>query len=300
MPLHRPGAHVNADVSIIKLRSAFLSAGWTVEELNSDYGDDLQVRIFDQGVATPYLFFVQAKHVEHGSKYRSRDGRYVSYRFERRHLESWETLWQPVVLTLWDVERDQIYWDIAQSLDWPPTSRNTGKCTIRFPTDNLLDEDGLACIRARTIARSQRHEAELDSVQVLIGRISELFDTEIDYDPSAERILITLPNGDADLTFFGSMGQMMAEAAERTGLDVATAYALMICMTSALLRCAEKHPFPLIRDGSVRPATGAKEILREAIRDQEISPDQSVADGLAWFIENHRDLVQDMENWLHR
>ncbi|WP_405132917.1 DUF4365 domain-containing protein [Nocardia sp. NBC_01388] len=264
-----------------------------MEELTtSDYGEDLQVRIFDDGVATPYLFFVQAKHVKRGSKFRSKDGRYISHRkFERHHLESWENFSQPVVLTLWDAERDETYWDIAQSLDWPPTSRKTKKSTVRFPTDNLLDANGLARIRARTIARSQRHERELSGVQVLIGRVRELFDAEIDYDPRAERILITLPNGDGDLTFYGEMAKTLDEVTKRTGLDAATVYLLMMDMTSALIDCAEKYPFPFIRNGSVKLATGAKDVFREAIRDQEIRPGRSVGEGLARFIDTHPDLV---------
>lgn len=63
---------------------------------------------------------------------------------------------------------------LAQSLHWLPTSRDTETGTIRFPTDNLLNADGLARIRARTIARSQRHEVELSGVLVLIGRVREL------------------------------------------------------------------------------------------------------------------------------
>ncbi|MFJ4651141.1 DUF4365 domain-containing protein [Nocardia sp. NPDC088792] len=294
MPPRRPDTHVNADITTTKLRGAFLSAGWTVQELNSsDYGEDLLVRIFDEGIATPYMFFVQAKHLEPGSKHRSKNDRYVSYsRFKRRHVEVWENFWQPVVLALWDIDQDQIYWDIAQSLDWPPTDRDTENCTIRFPTDNLLDADGLARIRARTINRAQRHEGELSGIKVLIDRVRELFDAEVDFDPGAERILITLPNGDGDLTFFGGMAKMITEVTEQTGLDGRTAYELLLILGTSFLKCADEHPVPFIRNGSVQLTTGAKGVMREALRDREVGGlDVPMGDGLAQFIENHSDLL---------
>jgi len=199
--LKRPKSHVNADRTITKLHEAFLTVGWTVEELDKDYCEDLQVRIFDEGEATPYLFFVQAKHIEPGTRRRSKNERFVPYRFERHHLQTWQDFGVPVVLALRDVDPDRMYWEIAQSVTVPHTQ--TRRCTVRFQTDNLLDGDGLARIRSRTIARFKRLETEHHGAQVLIDRLHELFDIEIDYDPHGGRLGVKLPNGDTDLTFFG-------------------------------------------------------------------------------------------------
>ncbi|WP_062986025.1 DUF4365 domain-containing protein [Nocardia anaemiae] len=271
----------------MKLNAAFLSAGWTVEELHRDYGEDLHVRIFDDGEPTPFRFFVQAKHIHHASRCRSSDGRYVSYPFKRHHMQLWEDFWDPVVLTLWDVEKDRIYWDIAQTLEWPPTDKETRTCLIRFPTDNLLDPDGLARIRSRTIARSQRLEVQLSGVQVLINRICALFDTEIDYDPRAGRLLITLPNGDGDLTFFGWMGEILPELMQRTGLDAATLYMILTEMSLGLMKTAEAgHPFPIIdQNGSLKLLTDPVEVMRHTIREAEASPKRASAAEIAQIIE---------------
>ncbi|MBF6332350.1 DUF4365 domain-containing protein [Nocardia transvalensis] len=270
----RPESHVNSDISITKLHRAFLAAGWTVEEVRRDYGEDLQVRIFDRGEATPYRFFVQAKAITDATRSRSRDGRYVSYPIERHHLEAWNGFSEPVVLTLWDVARDQIYWDIAQSLEWPPTSTKTRSCTIRFPTDNLLDSAGLARIRARTIGRAQRREIELQGVEVLIERIHELFDAAVTFEPHEGRIRIDLPNGEADITYFGRRSQVLQELMKHTGLAAEGAVFMQYAILEALVRYLDKgNPIPLIKDGSLELLSGnSGEVIRQLVRAEEIGP----------------------------
>ena len=57
----RPRSHHLEDLSRNRVHDAFTAVGWTVEDLRKDYGEDLFVRIFQDGRATLLCFFVQAK-----------------------------------------------------------------------------------------------------------------------------------------------------------------------------------------------------------------------------------------------
>ena len=51
----RPRQHILEDLARAELHRVFEEFGWAVEDLKKDYGEDLLVRIFDKGVATPYF-----------------------------------------------------------------------------------------------------------------------------------------------------------------------------------------------------------------------------------------------------
>src|SRR6266478_1163953 len=61
----RPRSHEIEEFSRGRLRDLFGRLGWVVWDLHPDYGEDLLVRIFTNGAATHYSFFVQAKATDH-------------------------------------------------------------------------------------------------------------------------------------------------------------------------------------------------------------------------------------------
>ena len=83
------------DLSRNRLHAAFESYGWTVEDLAKDYGEDLLVRIFDRGIATPYSFFVQAKATDRIAAYIRQD--MVAFPIETGHLRHWVRFSEPVI-----------------------------------------------------------------------------------------------------------------------------------------------------------------------------------------------------------
>ncbi len=85
--LQRPHSHRIEDLSRNRLRDAFNSVGWVVEDLRKDYGEDLLVRIFEQGVATPLSFFVQAKATDRIEDYTNADGTSVLFPTEKRRIQ---------------------------------------------------------------------------------------------------------------------------------------------------------------------------------------------------------------------
>jgi hypothetical protein len=150
----RPHSHKLEDQSRNSLFGAFVSRGWTVENLTKDYGEDLLVRIFSSG-ATPLSFFVQAKATDNIAKYRNMAGTFYLYPAKSTHLKHWERFWQPVIITLWDSKTDTTYWESVQTfcetLPKKKISRKGPKSTkIRIPTDNILNEEGLLRVEART------------------------------------------------------------------------------------------------------------------------------------------------------
>jgi hypothetical protein len=141
----RPRSHQLEDLSRVRLHEAFNSVGWTVEDLRKDYGEDLLVRIFDNGVATPLSFFVQAKATDKIQEYTSNTGLFV-VPIERRHVQHWSQFWEPVLVSLWDSETKRTYWTCVQtylSTEEGKAALSNASERLRIPVDKLLDPMGL-------------------------------------------------------------------------------------------------------------------------------------------------------------
>jgi len=69
----RPRSHEIEEFSRGRLRDLFGRLGWVVWDLHPDYGEDLLVRIFTNGAATHYSFFVQAKATDHIDRYQEEE-----------------------------------------------------------------------------------------------------------------------------------------------------------------------------------------------------------------------------------
>ena len=85
----RPRQHVLEDLARARLHRDFASIGWSVEDLGKDYGEDLLVRIFEDGHATPWSFFVQSKATDHLDKIRLNDGLHLAVPLASTHLQHW-------------------------------------------------------------------------------------------------------------------------------------------------------------------------------------------------------------------
>jgi hypothetical protein len=110
----RPRSHHLEDLSRKRLHDAFGAVGWTVEDLRKDYGEDLFVRIFQDGRATPLCFFVQAKATDNLERHLAK-GERLTFPVERRHVDHWQQFWEPVILSLWDSKDDRTYWTCVQT-----------------------------------------------------------------------------------------------------------------------------------------------------------------------------------------
>jgi len=214
----RPRSHRIADTAVVRLHDAFVSAGWTVEDLDKDYGEDLLVRIFKDDQATPYTFYVQAKSTSNIARYIRRDGASISYPFNPQHLEHWNDFWEPVVLTVWDSQADVTYWETVQAPERPPDIAR--KRPIFFiPLSNLLNDEGIRLIASRTVRRHRRFEMKQRGAQVLVDRLREALGMEIDYNPQLGILYVTKPDGSAEFTAFGKMAERIEQMTRDSGIS---------------------------------------------------------------------------------
>src|SRR5690348_1722059 len=147
----RPRSHQLEDISRNRLHQIFEEAGWTVEDIAKDYGEDIFVRIFDKGKSTPFSFFVQAKATDNLAKHLVRETRDIYYRVDAEHLVHWGTFREPVILTLYDAKSDTTHWTCIQNaLARLPKTRDVTKhksSRIVICASDTLNANGLRRIR---------------------------------------------------------------------------------------------------------------------------------------------------------
>jgi hypothetical protein len=203
-------------MSIMRMHEAFLSLGWSVEVLDKDYGEDLLIRIFEDGEATPYTFYVQAKSAESLTRYSKRDGAYVRYPIDFDHVRHWNEFWDPVFLMLWDRQADTIFWDMIQE-PVLPLDMSGKKAKLLVPKDQQLDHDGLMRIRRKTRARHKRFQHERAGADVLVETLSEAIDAQVEYDAQSGLLFIERTDGEKEMHFFGELLEMISRMAESRG-----------------------------------------------------------------------------------
>jgi len=116
---------------------------WQVDRIK-DYGEDLLVRIFEEGVYTGKAFYVQLKGTNNIQQYALKTGVF-SYGVDVVNLLQWHRNKFPVVFVLWDIEQRVGYWLHIQSyiderlkkeLLW--LKQEEGKRNIHIPSDQMI------------------------------------------------------------------------------------------------------------------------------------------------------------------
>jgi hypothetical protein len=192
----RPNSHVLEDRSRDRLATFFHDLGWTVESIKHDYGEDLLVRIFENGSATPLLFFIQAKASRLANRHIVRRGRYISVPVSAEHVRRWLELAEPVFVTFWDAVADVTYWEsvhtavVADSLG--RRSDVSRQSRVWIPTFNVLERGAVGQIRARTEDRYMRYLRESYAARLLVAALKEI-GVNIVYDP--QRGVLQIPEG---------------------------------------------------------------------------------------------------------
>jgi hypothetical protein len=225
----RPRSHEVEDLSRNRLRDAFNGVGWTVEDLRKDYGEDLLVRIFDNGIATPLSFFVQAKGTDVIQNYASATGP-ICVPLKRGHVNHWIEFSEPVFVALWESKADLIYWNCVQTY----FSAEEGKAALADTTDSLripvnrpLDATGLLWIHSITKSRFERNEDERQGVQALIDLLGEHLKLEIEYD--ARGVVCVTPPGESPIVgLFGRTAEHFDDIAKHWRCSPEQAYRLAL------------------------------------------------------------------------
>lgn len=200
----RVRAHQLEELSRNRLHCAFEKAGWTVENLAKDYGEDLLVRIFENGNTTPLYFFVQSKATDSLSRYEGKNPDFLWYRLRSEHLIHWEKFQQPVILTLWDSRTNNTYWTCIQNalVQIRFTCDLEKRKTVRIPIyrGDLLNGQGLNRIRKIAHSRYARMEYEKEGVAFLIDRLQSKLNEKIEY--STGSVIIEEANSPPEIIFF--------------------------------------------------------------------------------------------------
>ncbi|WP_406353883.1 DUF4365 domain-containing protein [Streptomyces sp. NBC_01635] len=214
-------------MSIVKMQEAFTLQGWTVEVLGKDYGEDLLVRIFEDGEATPYTFYVQAKSVETLSRFVKKKGGHLRYPVNFDHLQHWREFWDPVFLIVWDRETGAVAWDMVQEPSLPIDTSGK-KAKILIPRANTFDLRGLERIRAKTLARHRRFSREREGSEVLLGVLSSSMNVEVSYNPQSGILVLEHEDGSIEVSLFGRLGRVaeLIRESRKTTLENALEVAL--------------------------------------------------------------------------
>jgi hypothetical protein len=209
----RPREHILEDLARAALLEAFASVGWTTEDLDEDYGEDMLVRIFDENAATPFAFFIQSKATDHIERFMAREGDHLSFSVKSEHAEHWGQFWEPVVLAVYDAKSKQTYWEVIQTFLESKASQSAGSAArsihVQVPLENRMDVEGLKRLKNRTKRRFARFELQQEGAKVLIDALKEMWGVEIIYCPEEGILIVPIGQFVADssggrrLTAFG-------------------------------------------------------------------------------------------------
>ncbi len=212
----RTRSHELEDCSRNRLHRLFEEAGWTVEDLSKDYGEDLLVRMFESGQTTPLAFFVQAKATDNLSRYLDSNSNSFRYPLSHAHLAHWERLHEPVILTVWNSPSDTTYWtciqnELAQLGDLGDLGKRK---TVRIPIlcENVLNVQSLNQIRSISRARYGRLESEIVGSTFLVELLESKLGVKIEYSSDGVYV-VEGPDGQVEVEIFGRVHERLNQMA---------------------------------------------------------------------------------------
>jgi len=144
---HRTREHIIADLSVNHLEYFVLKSGFTLEKFNADYGYDAELYTYEKmGEFENGLVYIQLKATDNIEIKQLRSGK-LSFSIEKQHLEIWLHELMPVILVLFDAQKERAYWLYLQlyfeqhglSID----SIQTDSFSIHFNKDNLVDLEAI-------------------------------------------------------------------------------------------------------------------------------------------------------------
>jgi Domain of unknown function (DUF4365) len=131
-----------------QLKDRFAALGWPCDRVGRDPGEDLNVRIHDDGASTGLTFLVQLKSTTDSAALKRKRSAALAYPLEVKDLLHWEVSVTLVVLVVWDVERQTGWWrpipEIIKDLDATTKGwRKQKAAAVSVPLANGTDEAGL-------------------------------------------------------------------------------------------------------------------------------------------------------------
>ena len=140
-----------------QLKERFAELGWPCDRLGRDLGEDLNVRIYDEGAWSGLTFLVQLKSTADSAALKRKRSPTLAYELEVKDLLHWEVSTTLVVLVIWDVKMRTGWWrpipEIIKDLDASTKGWRKNKTgAVSVPLANGTDDAGLKVLR-RAVAR---------------------------------------------------------------------------------------------------------------------------------------------------
>lgn len=270
---NRPRSHTLEDLSRNRLHAVFEKLGWTVEDIAKDYGEDLLVRIFERGRATPLKFFVQAKATDNIFRFLAGKTGMLRVPVKREHALHWKKFNDPVILTLWDSHSDVIYWICIQTaFDKLPrqlfsASSKRKAFPVSIPLDNVLDKNGLRRIHKISRAYHQRASRERKGSEILRATVEDKLGVKIEYSSGSGTILIQKHGEALEVHLFGKTLAALKEIARKRKISLRAAFKLALEQCHAEFLEFERSGLYPVRNEK----TGKRELFkltRRQLRDQ--------------------------------
>lgn len=139
------------NISRMQFREFLEQHEWVAGDVSPDLGEDILVRIYEDGVSTGLSFYVQLKSVDAIGRHVLSTGE-ISYSFEVKDLEHWEAQAITVILGIWDIQQERGWWiEINQAIqflnDNTPVWRSQKTAAVHIPVRNEFTVDSLDNLR---------------------------------------------------------------------------------------------------------------------------------------------------------
>lgn len=141
-----------------QVSARFKKYKWPNGRVEPDLGEDLLIRIYEQGHATGLTFLAQVKSTDDLDSYTLKKSGDISYPIEIKDLLHWEVSTTPVFLFVWDVTRESGVWvaiaDAIKALDedkpgWREIKkkRSEPEVKVRISASQMTSDEGLVILR---------------------------------------------------------------------------------------------------------------------------------------------------------
>jgi Domain of unknown function (DUF4365) len=167
-----------ADEALTAIQGVIAAAGFAVERVANDYGEDLLVQTSHAGQMDASRLWIQAKGTRAISSYTRRDGR-LAVSVGHAHLIRWARSADPVVVVLWDCAAATGYYTQIEGQSMYEVDTLTA--TVYFERQQVFDVDAVA--RLAWVSRIEHYQRlmlaarEIHDNQCYFGADDEPVDT---------------------------------------------------------------------------------------------------------------------------
>ncbi len=156
----RPPEHITAGRARAAVEAVIAEAGFAVEVVKNDYGEDLLVQTSHAGKMDASRMWLQVKGTRDSQQYRRATGSFA-YSVPIDHAIRWLRSGDLVIVVLWDVvNRTGWYAVVADQVDeWDSAEAGTSSLVVRFSPKHVFDSDAACSLSWRS--RIMRYRALL-------------------------------------------------------------------------------------------------------------------------------------------